>query len=45
MRGWDTFEGVRELFLDLRIREDLREATVITLETPRSKPAATLIKK
>ncbi len=38
-------EGVRELFLDLMIREDLAEATTVTPETPRAKPAAALIKK
>ncbi len=38
-------EGVRELFLDLMIREDLEDATPITPETPRSKPVAALIKK
>ncbi len=38
-------EGVRELFLDLMIREDLKEAAPITPETPRSTPAAALIKK
>ncbi len=37
--------GVRELFLDLLIREDLAETPVITPETPRSKPAAELIGK
>ena len=35
--------GVRELFLDLLIREDLRESPVITPETPRSKPVSNLI--
>ena len=35
--------GVRELFLDLLIREDLADAPVITPETPRSKPVADLI--
>ena len=38
-------EGVRELFLDLMIRQDLEDATPITPETPRAKPAAALIKK
>ncbi len=38
-------EGVRELFLDLMIREDLEDTATITPETPRSKPAAALIKK
>ncbi len=38
-------EGVRELFLDLMIREDLKDASTITPETPRSKPVAALIKK
>ncbi len=37
--------GVRELFLDLLIREDLAETPVITPETPRLKPAAELIGK
>lgn len=35
--------GVRELFLDLLIREDLADGPVITPETPRSKPVADLI--
>ena len=30
--------GVRELFLDLLIREDLRDSPTITPETPRAKP-------
>jgi hypothetical protein len=38
-------EGVRELFLDLMIREDLEDSSTITPETPRSKPVAALIKK
>ena len=38
-------EGVRELFLDLMIREDLEGGSTITPETPRSKPVAALIKK
>lgn len=37
--------GVRELFLDLLIREDLRESPVITPETPRAKPVAELIER
>ena len=38
-------EGMRELFLDLLIREDLRESPTITPETPRAKTAAELINK
>ena len=38
-------EGVRELFLDLLIRQDLEDASTVTPETPRSKPVAALIKK
>ncbi len=38
-------EGVRELFLDLMIREDLEDSATITPDTPRSKPVAALIKK
>lgn len=37
--------GVRELFLDLLIREDLKELPTITPETPRSKPVTELINK
>ena len=37
--------GVRELFLDLLIREDLKDSPVITPETPRAKPVADLIRK
>ena len=37
--------GVRELFLDLLIREDLKDSPVITPETPRAKPVAGLIDK
>ncbi|MEM7350574.1 MAG: hypothetical protein AAF657_07195 [Acidobacteriota bacterium] len=37
--------GVRELFLDLLIREDLEDTPPITPETPRSKPAAALIER
>lgn len=37
--------GVRELFLDLLIREDLKDSPVITPETPRAKPVADLIDK
>ncbi|MCP4663191.1 MAG: hypothetical protein GY856_47980 [bacterium] len=37
--------GVRELFLDLLIREDLKESPTITPETPRSKPVTELINK
>lgn len=35
--------GVRELFLDLLIREDLKDSPTITPETPRAKPVADLI--
>ena len=35
--------GVRELFLDLLIREDLEDTPTITPDTPRSKPVAALI--
>ena len=37
--------GVRELFLDLLIREDLKDAPTITPETPRAKPATELINR
>jgi len=37
--------GVRELFLDLLIREDLADDTVVTPETPPEKPIADLINK
>ncbi len=37
--------GVRELFLDLLIREDLRDSPTITPETPRAKPVSDLINK
>ncbi len=35
--------GVRELFLDLLIREDLKDSPLITPDTPRAKPVADLI--
>ncbi len=35
--------GVRELFLDLLIREDLKDSPPITPDTPRAKPVADLI--
>lgn len=38
-------EGMRELFLDLLIREDLKASPTITPETPREKTAAELINK
>lgn len=38
-------QGVRDLFLDLMIREDLKDASRVTPETPRSQPATALIKK
>lgn len=37
--------GVRELFLDLLIREDLEDAPVITPESPRSKPVTDLLER
>ena len=37
--------GVRELFLELLIREDLRETPAVTPETPPSKPLSGLIEK
>lgn len=37
--------GVRELFLDLLIREDLADGTPITPETPPEAPAAELINR
>ena len=37
--------GVRELFLDLMIREDLKDGSQITPESPRLPPAAALIEK
>ncbi|HPR65122.1 MAG TPA: hypothetical protein PK014_12990 [Thermoanaerobaculia bacterium] len=35
--------GVRELFLDLIIREDLKDSPPITPDTPASRPATELI--
>lgn len=37
--------GVRDLFLDLLIREDLEESATITPDTPRSKPVTDLINR
>jgi hypothetical protein len=37
--------GVRDLFLDLLIREDLEEMPTITPDTPRSKPVTGLINR
>ena len=37
--------GVRELFLDLLIREDLKDSPLVTPETPRARPVAELIRR
>lgn len=37
--------GVRELFLELLIREDLEDEPTITPDSPRHKPAAQLINR
>lgn len=37
--------GVRELFLDLLIREDLKDSPVITPETPPAQPISALLEE